>query len=69
MPSKGLATPTWLLLTPLVSPPEPPVPIRLYEPETVTRTAAISLAEPAPFGSVVLPATIVLVSVAVPLSL
>ena len=28
-PSMGSATPTWLPLTPLISPPEPPVPIRL----------------------------------------
>ena len=29
-PRPGFATPTWLPLTPLVRPPEPPVPIRLY---------------------------------------
>ena len=29
-PSPGLATPTWLPLVPLVRPPEPPVPIRLW---------------------------------------
>src|SRR5262249_35722273 len=52
----GFATPTWLPLTPFVSPPEPPVPIRLYEPE---RVPWISLAlEPW-----VLPATIVSVRV------
>ena len=33
--SPGSATPTRLPLTPSISPPEPPVPIRLYEPETV----------------------------------
>ena len=57
--------PTWLWLTPSVRPPEPPVPIRLYEPETLVGPP-ISLAEPPPLGLVVLPTTIVFVSVAVP---
>ena len=32
--SPGSATPTWFPLTPSIRPPEPPVPIRLYAPET-----------------------------------
>src|SRR6516165_7436209 len=55
--SPGLATPTWLWLpSVLLNPPEPPVPIRLYEPDTVP---SISLGDAPLF-----PATIVFVSVA-----
>ena len=51
-------------MTPLLSPPEPPVPIRLYEPETLQYRPRRSGA--AAIRDVLLPATIVLVSVAVP---
>ena len=51
-----LATPTMLPPTPSISAAEPPVPIRLFEPET-----APEMSPPA-----VWPATIVLVSVVVP---
>ena len=64
-PSPGSATPTWLPLTPLVNPPEPPVPIRLLALAEVTwpapNTTMSLAADPA-----VLSATIVLSRVAVP---
>ena len=64
-PSPGLATPTWLPLVPLVKPPEPPVPIRLYAlaEETVP---AMSLADAVLPVPMVFSATIVLSRVAVP---
>ena len=51
--------------TPFESPPDPPVPIRLYEPVTVPLSVLMSLAALLE----VFPATIVSVSVAVPLKL
>ena len=51
--------------TPFESPPDPPVPIRLYVPVTVPPSVLMSLAAPLE----VFPATIVSVSVAVPLKL
>src|SRR5262249_45893926 len=63
--SPGLATPTWLPLTPLTRPPEPPVPIRLdaLDGDTVTplRRATSSAVVPPR----VLSATIVLYKVVV----
>ena len=63
-PRPGLATPTWLPLAPLVRPPEPPVPIRLYalvEATVPARTTMSPAAVPLVFW-----ATIVLSRVAVP---
>ena len=63
--SPGLMTPTWLLLTPLVRPPEPPVPIKLYALDEAT-VPATSLADaPMPVPSV-FSAMIVLSTVATP---
>src|ERR1043166_6219030 len=64
-PSPGLATFTWLLLTPLVKPPAPPVPIRLNELAASTVPLMSSAASLAP-SSLKLPATIVFLSVVVP---
>ena len=64
-PRPGLATPTWLPLVPLVRPPEPPVPIRLYALAEAT-VPAMSLADAVLPVPVVFSATIVLSRVAVP---
>src|SRR5271166_4866962 len=59
VPSPALLTPTWLLLTPLVSPPLPPVPIRLNA-LAVAAVPAMSLAVVLGDAPWKLPATIVL---------
>src|SRR5262249_15907148 len=56
-PSPASATPTWLLFTPFVKPPEPPVPIRLNEPVAEPEPLMSSAVEPEPAK---LPATMVL---------
>ena len=63
-PNPGFATPTLFPLLPSISPPEPPVPIRLFEPETAVsgKPVGISLAPLA----LVFPATIELFNVRLP---
>ncbi len=61
----GLATPTRLPLLPLISPPEPPVPIRLDALNEETLPAMSSAVVPAPLPEVFV-ATIVLYKTAVP---